>query len=435
MNHNSRQILKNYLARSLYRRDWEDVEAVFEFAKLMHEEMLGKDIICVPCHISDVEALLKSASLYKDTDVSILVLLNCGPEEITKAKFQKLAEKLHTTLRRITSQRGAKSLVLGCRDNKNRTMGRIRGLMVDACILLALHNGYENGVVCFNDSDTLSISSDYFEELKNEFATCKPQMVVGPTYYGYDHQGLPAHSYLYSIPELYLFDRINRAILKMARIGKINFEKRIWLEGANFSFTLSGYCLVDGFDWQRNSGEDDEIGRAFHRYQPEAFEDHAFDPHTIFRQENDSTIAYLESAWLSTDPRRVLNAILSTGNGYDAWTNGGFQRNLGSSFSTEELVKRYHRSDGNIQQRDVAEMIQTMDEDGLHRTADRIVQVCGISLKSDRRIRNSKQERAVLSELELLPHDKDTLSVGSREHIEFVSKRLQYLSRNLLGVV
>lgn len=379
---------QEYLARSLFRRPESDLEFIFASAKEIERILVGETLVLIPCHVGDVSAAVHTSELICVQGAPVCIFVNCLVDEQGEDEFEEVIEKCRELSAYVEKSTGVPIVVIGRRHGKTRLMGAVRGIVSDAAIVAMLNRGMTSNIA-FVDADTLDVSPEYIRSLTDAFAHSRPMMVTGPVHYGVKPCGEPCNRRGTSIPELTLADRVNQAILRCARDGEINFERRVWPEGASFAFDATSYCRVNGFDWDLSCGEDDAFGRVMHRFNPQAFARPVRGFEAVY-ETRFSNIAFIPEAWLVTDPRRHLNAIALGGGGTEAWDLTPFDEASGHNLSGAELERHYDAHKDRITwAKLLAWEAQSISIDSWG--ADRVVKLVKRMLQADRRIRNAAQ--------------------------------------------
>lgn len=341
--------------------------------------------------------------ILKHSQVAVVIFVNGSTPNSTWDNLQRCSKKIREQLFEscIGSQR---IFILSHLFESTPTIGRIRGVMTDGVISSQIGATGYSPTILFNDADTLDVAPDYFEQMSRLGAE-NVRFASGPVWYGFpgpahmDRQG-------YKFPELFLFNVTQAAILRLARQGKINFEKRIWPEGANFLVNAAFYCAVGGFDYERSSGEDDALGRALHRFNPNALSASEISPDTIFRMDPVFHDSFLDDAWIVTDPRRVLAAISNGKLGVEAWTEIPFSQNFGANISLLEAQRQYEGDPKLLQCSALGDLRVEGRGAEFERIAERIISIVLSTGRYDFRIRNECQMKLYLWEVGLAISDE-----------------------------
>jgi len=290
-------------------------------------------IVAIPMHVGE-RVLARCLRTIDPGVVNVCLLVNAA-SDIPPEVFGEAYEKHQALVQEYNREVGRRVVSIhGVHLSGTTNMGRVRRILCDALVERALaHMGHEPVVIC-NDVDQLATSPSYVGALLRALVQEErpPCAVAGPVSYGYVGEtavGLPEGVVT---PELYLFNRIHEAIYRWARTGAGPLS-RVWPEGANLAFTLEAYCKAGGFDATCATGEDDAFGCALHEL---AMEDRRWRPPT-----------FLEAAWVATDPRRVLAAILSGRAGLEAWAFRRFAATPGAVLDTAVLA-RHCESDSRL---------------------------------------------------------------------------------------
>ena len=264
-------------------------------------------------------------------------------------------------------------------------MGRVRKILVDAVIKYCLAEQIGDPVILCNDVDQVATSPGYLAAIALALnKPVAPVFVAAPVGYGYRGAraiGLPPGV---QIPELYLFNRVQDAINHCTRRGLIGPGGRsTWPEGTNLAFRGSAYCSAGGFNPRVPNGEDDAMGFAL----------------SALWQNSDAAVAeerawgepqYEPTAWIVTDPRRVLSAICAGRTGIEAWAWQSFTENPGSGLDTASLARECAGAPWLLQAADLKHLNQTWE-----RVTSRIGWLFSRSVVFDRRTRSLEQLKEV----------------------------------------
>lgn len=387
----------DYLARSLYLKSEEDLRFLFEAARLVEPILTNSVLAIVPCHVNDAKAGIKTCQMIRSQNVNVCIFLNCLDHESSDEEFQQKIEECHFDIENAGCRIGSDTALIARRHGTVTRMGKVRGCIADAC-LIALMNKGSNSAFVFLDADTLLISDTYFRAIHDSFAgQYRPMMAVGAVHYGYRPDGVSCLPDNIGVPELLLADRVNQAILQCARNGQINYERRVWAEGASFAFDPIAYCKVGGFDWNLASGEDDAFGRAMHRYNPKAMAFPLRDVERVF-ETCPENVRFLREAWLVTDPRRHLKAISEGGGGTEAWNYVPFDQQPGHELSLQSLLNQYGAAKDRIAN-SLFDKCETRQSPLELWARIRVVKLVTSMLRADRRIRNQIQANSVWAQL------------------------------------
>ena len=384
---------KRFLARTLHRCSFADRQFVLQSADCLTRSQKGVQYwILVPCYFeetfSSAYLLGIGQALRKHAHLGAVFFINGYGNDQTKKRFQA-----ETILREkeLTEQifRSDRLFIISRFFRDKPAIGRVRGLLGMSAVISCIRMETQFPFFIFHDADTVEIGPDYFETLL-KLPKDITKYASGPVRYLLstpDRQQLRDSA----VPELYLFDVANSSILELCRTGQINFERRVWPDGANLVVSGAAYCAVDGFDFSRVAGEDDAIGRALHRYSPNLMGTAMASADIIFESDPVLKSFFVESAWVKTDPRRVLEAIVRGHVGVEAWTVVPFVKYPGTSLDLVDTVKRYLASGRLIQETDLPSLAEPVGVGHRDRIVGRIVDVILESGRKDFRIRNSEQ--------------------------------------------
>lgn len=388
-----------FFARHLHRLSPSDLDFVLALAKEIPPPANGCYVI-VPMHIfeNSLDRYLRLlAPQLLATSSTAVIFANAHIDHVTSIEFDN---KVKYTKNCIRESPGSTRTILATRlFDTPVTMGRIRGLLTDAALVNAYMNQVSHPIIISNDIDALDVAIDYLKTFSIRFSNNRNlKLSAGVVNYGYQDSitadvlnGTP-------VPELFIFNELNQAINRCARDGLINYERRVWIEGANFAFSGAAYCAVDGFDFTKKSGEDDALGRALNRLNPNAFILEGPVGTTIYSSDPVLNCWLDVDCWIQTDPRRVLLAIASGLPGIEAWADLPFMETIGASMSSADLALRcanhptlitptklHAAARGEIDARDIV--------------MSRLRQLLAHSLAYDRKAQNPEQISHVISSM------------------------------------
>jgi hypothetical protein len=281
-------------------------------------------IVAIPMYVAE-QVLPRYLRTMEPRLANVCLLVNAA-SEVPPEAFDEAYEKHRAVVEEYNRGAGRRVVSIhGVHLSGTTNMGRVRRLLCDALVERALGRSDDEPIVICNDVDQLASSQSYVGDLVDCLSGdgIRPCGAAGPVGYGYVGEtafGLPPGMVA---PELYLFNRIHESIYGWARTGRGPIA-RVWPEGANLAFSLQAYCEAGGFDAAFATGEDDAFGRALDDL---ALHDQRWRPTT-----------FLESAWVATDPRRVLSAILSGHAGLEAWAFQRFATTTGASLDAAALA-------------------------------------------------------------------------------------------------
>ena len=369
-----------------------DEKLVARLVKKLHFENDTCNFITVPVYAGDL--LLKNylngiRSALQRQHFNICVFVNATWDRFPEQDFKNACAYNNTIINQFNEDCGfaGASLLTGYLPGPV-SMGRVRKIMVDSLIRYCIEKNIDDPLILCNDVDQIACSPDYLSAIADVFnQPIKPVCAAAPIGYGYKGKnalGLPAGVH---IPELHLFNRVQDAINLCTREGSIGAEPEIWPEGANFAFTGSAYCCAGGFDARRTNGEDDTMGFALKLL----WENAGANQLNLKWQ----APVYENSAWIVTDPRRVLAAIYAGRTGIEAWSWQSFTENPGSKLNTHELALACSKKKGLLQSENIRMLLDKENNKNWEFVTDRIGWLFCRSVVFDRRARNFEQFKAV----------------------------------------
>ncbi|MGH8424281.1 MAG: hypothetical protein ACRER3_18310, partial [Pseudomonas fluorescens] len=328
-----------FFARHLHRLDLSDLDFVLALAKEIPPSVNGCYII-VPMHVSEstldrylqllVPQLLVSSA-------TVVVFANATMNQVSVDDFGQQIKRAREC---VSESSAVPRTVLAARlFDSPVTMGRLRGLLADAVLVNAYLNRVSHPIIISNDIDALAVADNYIETFARRFNSDRTlKLAAGMVDYGY--RGAVSAEVLNGtpVPELYVFNELNKAINRCARNGLINYERRVWIEGANAAFSGAAYCASGGFDFEMKSGEDDSLGRALNRLNPNAFIAETLAEATLYVPDPILRCSLEADCWVLTDPRRILMAIASGLPGIEAWADRPFMETVGATMSAADLA-------------------------------------------------------------------------------------------------
>jgi len=326
--------------------------------------------------------------------VNVCVLVNATPEQCAERTFEEGCDYARRVAKKYNDACGRECVsVLAARMDGSVSMGRVRRILMDAVIAYSLQNGIVDPALICNDIDQIRASPTYVSDLSKRLSRpMRPTLVAGRVGYGYIGNspiGLPRGTVS---PELYVFNRIQDAINACTRTGAIGREPKVWPEGANMAFSAMAYCCAGGFDPRRQSGEDDALGHDFHdlatmseiKGSAGACGDQAWQPPE-----------FVNSAWIITDPRRVLAAMLDGRTGIEAWAWRPFVNTPGHASNTALLLRLCEAAPHLISSRHLDRFAPTRRDDVWEFITSRLAWHFFRSVLFDGRARDSKELNAV----------------------------------------
>lgn len=234
---------------------------------------------------------------------------------------------------------------------KRFPIGKIRGLFYDALVSGALQQRIEDPVLVCLDSDLLKLDETYFPTVVRAFERNPlPDLLVGPVRYC-DELFTSEDDTDCVPPELLLNDRLNQVCLERLREGRPHGPRILHVEGANMVFRLASYCAANGCNYRLKQGCDDDLG---YRLKYLRFSD-GYDT-----RESRRYVCFEPDLALTTNPRRVLQALLHGRPMVDTWSWESFHASIGSDMDLPTLLRAYEIHPGLMQWGHV----RTMDSDG-----------------------------------------------------------------------
>ncbi|PRX19161.1 hypothetical protein B0G75_13924 [Paraburkholderia sp. BL18I3N2] len=397
-----RSACADFMATHFFRLSEEDRLFIFEAANAI--DIRASTFVLVPMHC-DEECLRNFLDLLagqaKNCNAAIIIFFNGDSQRTNAENFRHKQLVAEREIRNARDRFGYSSIyIISKYFASASTMGRVRGLLCDIACILAYAKSIDHPIIVNMDVDTRAISQKYLSSFARMFASdLDLKMCAGEVNYGYKGLEPVAVPDQKHVPELFLFNELIKAIQRCARNGDINFENRIWLEGCSMAFSLAAYCACGGFEFDKKSGEDDAIGRALHRYNPNAFLSSVITEDTIFECDPIFTTSFNPDGWLVTDPRRILQAISLGLPGIEAWADLPFLDNAGAHMNSTELAQRC-RIDAafiNASRLKTIRDPQNILERG--QLASHLYSLIYRSIKYDRKARNDTQFRRLLEEV------------------------------------
>ena len=427
---------REFLSRALHTHSAEDRKFIFQAADLISARTSGISFwILVPCYVRETFSTLYlyhiREALREHQNMGVIFFINGHRENHTMDNWERQNAILTRQLQEYF-EGSNRAVVLSKYYSKRAAIGRIRGLLCAAVVVSCLKTGISSPYVICNDADTMNVSCDYFEALVNA-ASQNIKFVCGPVHYylNADEKGRFRDSLA---PELFLFDVVSDAILSLCREGQLNYEKRIWPDGANVMISAAAYCAVGGFDFLRTAAEDDAIGRALHRYTPNAMGGTNLRENTIFLPDPVLRTRFLPSAWIVTNPRRVLESIVRGYLGIEAWSVVPFAKQVGAGMDLEDILSRYATRQVLVQEADLWCLSDPRGNSRRDRAVRRIVAVIVESGKKDFRIRNSEQMARFVKRTGLRDDSRYSIE-GMEEFMTNISLDNSPLLRWMMGLI
>jgi hypothetical protein len=401
---NFRHECEEFLGRHLYKLAREDLDFVFASAKKIAAAAEDQLYIMAPMHAHErgLAAYLRMiAPQARDTGSNLIVFLNAYSNQMQASEFNAHLKRATEEVNAEKDKLGFDRIFLIERFFKDQpTMGRIRGLIADAAILTAYISGASKPLLVCNDIDTIRFSKTYLASYKKTFdLDPNVKMACGAVNFGYFGTkgiGLPPGT---NVPELFVFNKLNKAIYRCARLGLINFERRLWMEGSNMAFSGAAYCACGGFDFAKTSGEDDELSRSLHRYNPNVYRSGVIDSDIIYEPDPIQSGVFNDDAWIVTNARRVLLAISEGLPGIEAWADLPFMETVGASLDDERLAKQCDAVEAAITSQMLRAARTGESKYARKKILDRLQYIVVRSIVYDRKSQSEEQFEAVLSEL------------------------------------
>ncbi|NEI02408.1 hypothetical protein [Rhizobium leguminosarum] len=392
---------REYLARELYKREDDDIEFIFNSVAVIPTRPI-KNYILIPFFYSEnfSEAYLGFLKNSCQTaDIQVIIFFNASQADTGAKVFDDAKEALLSIVEALGV--GDRITVISRFFTTPASIGRIRGLVADIALLSALGSYQNCPWLIFHDADTVDVCIEYLDSI-NTYNPASVTFISGPVYFGYSGLtsiGLGEHQ----LPELYIFNKINDAINFLARTGQVNFEKRIWPSGANIAISAAAYCAVGGFDFSRQSGEDDAIGRSLHRYNPNAITEGLASSDLIFVPDPQLHSVFEENAWTATDPRRTVKTIIYGADATETWTAQPFVSIRGADLKTSGLIDEYMSSHYALRHSDICRSLEAPGSIESRALMSRILGILERAGEADFRIRNDEQYRLFLRQCGVNP--------------------------------
>jgi hypothetical protein len=390
-----RDIAENYLAESEKNPFGQDVPIIESLAGGIHFDIKSKNFIAVPVHAHDrmLYAFLNSFKTGPEAEqFNICIFLNSTQDQCSASDFENARLFNSEIVQKWNSRKGFKSAtVISSYLPNPASMGRVRKILTDAIITYCLMENIADPIIVCNDVDQLLASPTYLTDIADSFkSNDNPVFIAAPVGYGYIGDtpvGLPDNIH---VPELYLFNRIQNSINYCIRTGLTGLESAIWPEGANLAFSGTAYCCAGGFDPRRASGEDDAMGISLYSLVKDGHYGRGLPVQW-------GKPVFVDSAWIATDPRRVLSAIHAGRTGIEAWSWQDFNETLGSTLDTCSLAAHCAIAAGLLQKCHFESLSSAVKDDTWEFVTSRIGWVFFRSVVLDRRTRNLAQLQSVAS--------------------------------------
>ncbi len=388
-------IAENYLANGKKNPFDQDDDIIESLAEKISFEIKSRYFIAVPVHAHDrmLESFLNSITPeLRREHFNLSIFLNSTLDQCSASDFENAWLYNDRIVQKWRTETGFQAALISCHLPGPASMGRVRKILTDAIITHCLAERIADPIIVCNDVDQLLASPTYLADITRSFNSPDyPVFIAAPVCYGYigaSPFGLPENIH---IPELYLFNRIQNSINHCTRTGLVGLEGAIWPEGANLAFSGTAYCCAGGFDPLRASGEDDDMGIALY---------------SLVRGCNSQPWLpikwgkplFVDSAWIATDPRRVLSAIQAGRTGIEAWSWQDFNDTLGSTLNTTSLAGQCGNSAELLQESSFKSLSSAVKNDAWEFATSRIAWVFFRSVILDRRARNFAQLKNVASD-------------------------------------
>ncbi len=402
-----------------------DAKLITELTQSLSFEIETRFFITVPVYAGDrlLENYLDGIRpALNNRHFNICVFVNATQDKFSEPDFENARAYHAAVITKFNQECGfAAACLLTAYLPGPVSMGRVRKLLVDSILRYCIEKDIDEPVILCNDVDLIASSPAYLAEIANEFSqNITPVFVAAPIGYGYKGKiamGLPAGIH---VPELYLFNRVQDAINLCTRDGRIGSGPAIWPEGANFAFAGSAYCAAGGFDPMRTTGEDDAMGFALKGLWANG----SLNNPTL----NWQAPVYNSSAWIVTDPRRVLAAIQSGRTGIEAWAWQSFTENPGSEMDTHALAIACNKKTGLLRAENLIQFSAIERNKNWEFVTDRIGWLFCRSVVFDRRARDLEQFKAVAKAFGLVITD----GILNYEPLEFEAN-IDWDQSTLLG--
>ena len=391
-------VANEYLARSHFQLSEPDLSFLLESAKKIEPLLPAQFVVAIPCHINDICFIPEMIGKLVEQKTRVCIFVNCLRGAVDNERFKEIVEGLEDYLKKAVSIPKDSVALISSNDENRLSMGRIRATLTDSILVASLNQKCKPWVVHI-DADTLAIADCFVSEVRRHGKDLRTYMVAANICYGYDPGGQSYVGGGLDVPELFLANKVQHAILECARLGKINYESRIWAEGAGFAFDLYAYCRVSGFDRERESGEDDLFGFKIHKFGDVAFRVPIGAIDSV-DMEVKSNISYAADAWLVTDPRRQLFSIYAGMGGTEAWDVAPFAEKAGFSMSSTDLAEAYSRASDRITVEKINAFLggdKSIGDWVFHRS----IKLIGRMIRADIRVQNGRQANEVWETLGL----------------------------------
>lgn len=415
-----------FFARHLFRLNSEDLEVATKISDQIGEPKTDL-YLAVPIHALEscldryLNIIIVQAS---QVNAQITFFFNAFNEQINEIDFTLRWQVAQKCILKYCNQYNYYNIfIISKLFDSIPTMGRIRGILTDGILMNAHKFFISNPIIVFNDVDIIDISPTYLVSYKKIFSkNINIKMSTGTVNYGY--VGSQPNSILegMQIPELFIFNEFNKAINKCAREGVINFEKRVLLEGTNMIFSGAAYCAVNGFEFEKKTGEDDAIGRAIHRYNPNAFTNSSLIENSIYEEDAILTTAFNLEGWVTTDPRRILTAISLTKPGIQAWGGISFMNEVAGLMNTHELIETCFNHKELITLEAINKS-QMGDKESHQKILRRLCYILKNSCEYELKIRNLYQQNIVLKTMGIILKDENS-NLSDANDIDILNSHL-----------
>jgi hypothetical protein len=356
-----------------------------DLAQAMHFAEMRPMIVTVPMHAPE-RVLPRFLASVRDAArcglINLCILVNATESAYSARQLEARAERLGALVDAWNREVGVRAAtLLSARFDGKPSMGRVRRVLCDALVEYLARRTSQDPIMVCNDVDQIAASSSYFRAIHRSLTgPSSPCAVAGPVFYGYAGRrslGLPRGV---AVPELYLFNEIQRGLQRCAAAGELGPDSRVWPEGANMAFLASAYCEAGGFDPECPSGEDDQLGLDLHELSIAPAGRTRFHP-----------ADFVENAWVATDPRRILHAIGHGRTGMEAWGWQTFGETPGAALDAATLARHCSRTPTLLRARDLEGLDPSVRNATWERVTDRVGWVFFRSVIFDVRTRNFEQ--------------------------------------------
>jgi hypothetical protein len=335
---------------SLYLRRWTKFREPSEVRlarRFSNQIRLGKNIRTVtvmPAHVTEPD-VVESVLAYKNQDEALrthhIVVFFNADKRMNRETYATLLRQQTRALTRATKDSRIQISVIN-HHFVRATMGCIRGLATDATVISALRSKLRDPIVISNDSDQSFISKTYLSSYLKAFDR-RPVLdaAEGSLFQGnYYRKNDGNLTQKIAIPELFLRSHYITAMKDYGQGWNIS-PATVHLWGNNSCFRLSTYCAIGGYSYELIRGEDSDIARRIEALR--------LPRHSVLATFTGQFVDHVKEAYLVTNPRRTLHAILS---GQGVWAFA-YDDTLGSAMDLSMLLRRYRNRSDLLQEQDL----------------------------------------------------------------------------------